>query len=98
MVHTRPGHFGDVQEAIDTAEIDKRPVVGDAPHNSLANLAFLKALEGLILLALALFVGRELVRKDDLALIPVDLDHLQGDALPDELVEVDMLEIAASHM
>jgi hypothetical protein len=39
MADALPAHVGDVQEAIDAAEIDERAEVRDVLHHALANLA-----------------------------------------------------------
>ena len=43
MVDAPPGDVGDVQQAVDAAEIDEGAVVGDVLHHAVEDLAFLQA-------------------------------------------------------
>ena len=44
VVDTAPCHIGNVQEAINTAEINECTVIGDVLDNTLDNLTFFKVL------------------------------------------------------
>ena len=45
VVDPAPGHVGDVQQAVDAAEVDERAVVGDVLDHAVDDLALLEALE-----------------------------------------------------
>ena len=47
MLHALPGHVGDVQQAVDAAEVDERTVVGEVLDHALDDRAFLQTLEQL---------------------------------------------------
>ncbi len=40
MSDTTPGHVGNVQQPIDAAEVDERPVIGDVLDRALDQLTF----------------------------------------------------------
>ena len=48
MAHALPGHVGDVQQAVDTAEVDECAVIGEVLDHALDHGAFLQALEQLL--------------------------------------------------
>ena len=50
MVDPAPAHVGDVQQAVDAAQVDERAEVGDVLDRALADLADLDLLEELLLL------------------------------------------------
>ena len=51
MMNTLPGHIGDVQQAIDTAQVQKGAIVGEVFHHAGDNRAFFQALEQLFALS-----------------------------------------------
>ena len=53
VVDAAPGHVGDVQQAVDAAQVDERAEVGDVLDLALAELADLDLVEQLLLLLLA---------------------------------------------
>ena len=54
-----PGHVGDVQQAVDAAQVDERAVVGDVLDEAVDDLAFREAGDDLrALLGAALFEDR----------------------------------------
>ena len=50
MLDALPGHIGDVQQAVDTAEVDERAVVGEVLDDTFDGVAFLQALQQLLTL------------------------------------------------
>ena len=48
MLHTTPCKVGDVQQAVDTAQIHERAVVGDVLDDALDGDAFAQVLEQLL--------------------------------------------------
>ena len=78
MVDAPPGDVGDVQQAVDAAEIDEGAVVGDVLDHAVDDLAFLEALDQLrALLGAGLFEDGA-ARDDDVAAPLVHLQDLEG--------------------
>src|SRR6185437_7125436 len=94
VLDTGPGHLGDVQQTVDSTQVDERAVVGDAADDTLADITLFERPERIGAALLALLLRGLAVRKDDLAAVAIDFDDLQRDALSDELVQVLVLEIA----
>src|ERR1019366_2040598 len=88
VIDPTPAHVGDVQEAVDAAEIDERAVLGDVLDDAADDLALFQGLEGLRLLLVALFLEEHAPAEDDVAALLVELDDLELVGLPDELVQV----------
>ena len=88
MADAAPRHVGDVQQAVDAAEIDERAVVGDVLHHAAQHLAFGERLERLLLLLGVLLFEEDLAREDDVAALLVDLDDAHPELLPLQRVEV----------
>ena len=80
MIDAAPGHVGDVQQAVDAAQIDEGAVVGDVLDDAVDDLAFLEAGDDLgALLGAALF-EHGAARDDDVAAAAIhleDLEHLR---------------------
>ena len=83
-----PGHVGDVQEAVDAAEVDEGAVLGEVLDDPLDDLAFLELLEGHPLQLGALLLQEHAARQHDVAALLVELDDLEAVRLADEGVEV----------
>src|SRR5262249_45149212 len=81
MVHPAPAHVGDVQEAVDAAEIDERTVLGEVLDDTVDDLAFLELLERLALELGALLLEEHAARQDDVAALLVELDDLELEVL-----------------
>ena len=78
MVDAPPGDVGDVEQAVDAAEIDEGAVVGDVLDHAVDDLAFLEALHQLrALLGAGLFEDGA-ARDDDVAAPLVHLQDLEG--------------------
>src|SRR5579871_5444761 len=77
MVDAPPGNVGDVQEAVDAAEIDEGAVVGDVFHDAVDDLAFLEAGDELLALAGAGLFEHGAARDDDVAAAAVHLEDLE---------------------
>ena len=45
MLDTFPGHIGNVQQAIDAAEVNKRTVIGEVLNDTLDSHTFLQRLQ-----------------------------------------------------
>src|SRR4051794_1264480 len=83
-----PRHVGDVQQAVDAAEIDERAVVGDVLDDALEHLAFGKRLERVLLLLGVLLFEERLAREHDVAALLVDLDDAHAQLLTAQRVEI----------
>ena len=88
MAHASPRHVGDVQQAVDAAQVDERAVVGDVLDDALEHLAFGERLERVLLLLGVLLLEERLARQHDVAALLVDLDHAHAQLLPAQRVEV----------
>jgi hypothetical protein len=89
VVDPAPGHVGDVQQAVDAAEVDERAEVGDVLDRALDELALLEGLHQLGRFASARSLFDELAAADDdVAALGVDLEDLGADLLADELADV----------
>ncbi len=78
MVDAAPGNVGDVQQAVDAAEVNERTVIGDVLDDAVDDLAFLEARHQLgTLLGAGLFED-DAARHDDVAATLVHLQDLEG--------------------
>src|SRR5262249_26027064 len=71
VVDALPAHVGDMQEAVDAAEINERAVIGDGLHNGFADFAFLELADDFGTLAGAALFEHGAARNDDVAALPV---------------------------
>ena len=78
MVHAAPCNVGDVQQAVHTAEIDERAVVGDVLDDALEHLTFLEVLDEFLTLFGAGLFEDGAARDDDVAAALVHLQDLEG--------------------
>src|SRR5262249_2941985 len=77
VIDPAPGNVGDVQQAIDAAEIDEGAVIRDVLDDAIDYLAFLKILHQLLaLLGAGLFEHRA-AGNDDVAAAAVHLQNLE---------------------
>ncbi len=77
MLDTAPGHVGDVQQTVDSTQIDERAVVGDVLHHTLDGRPFLQAFhQGFAVGAHGLF-QHGTARHDDVVALAVELDDLE---------------------
>jgi hypothetical protein len=77
VVDAAPGHVGDVQQAVDTAEIHEGAVFGDVLDHAVDDVAFGQLADDLgALLGAALFEDRA-ARDDDVAAAAVHLEDLE---------------------
>ena len=77
VVDAAPGDVGDMQQTIDTAEINERAVVGDVLHHAIQDHAFLEALDQLAALFRTGFFKHRATRDDDVAAGAVHLQDLE---------------------
>ena len=88
MAHPAPRHVGDVQEAVDAAEVDERAVIGDVLDDALEHLALGEGLQRVLLLLGVLLFEERLAREHDVAALLVDLDHAHAQFLAAQRVQV----------
>ena len=75
MADATPTHIGDVEQAIDAAEIHKRTEVGNIFHNAATDLACLKRFHELLFAFCPFLLDKGTARNNDVASGLVDLEH-----------------------
>src|SRR5207253_296759 len=81
-------HVGDVEQAVDAAQIDERAVVGEVLDDAGEDGALLELLEGVLLQLLALLLEEDAAAEHDVAALLVELDDLELEFFADQLVEI----------
>src|SRR5690606_31706397 len=76
--HALPRHVGDVQQAVDAAQVDERAVVGDVLDDAFADFALLQLADQLRALFSAGFFQDGATRDDDVAARTVHLQDGEG--------------------
>jgi hypothetical protein len=77
VVDAAPGHVGDVQQAVDTAQIDEGAVFGDVLDHAVDDIAFGQLGDHLGALFGAAFFQDGAARDDDVAAAAVHLEDLE---------------------
>ena len=88
MTHALPRHVGDVQQAVDAAEVHERAVIGEVLDHALDDRAFLQALEQLLALLGELALDHRATRNHHVVALAVELDDLELEFLA---LEVDRI-------
>src|SRR6059058_1821878 len=88
MRHAPVAHVGDVQQPIHAAQIDEGAEIGDVLHDALPHLTDLQLLHEDVALGLALRLEQHAPAHHDVAAALVELDNLELEALPQQLVDV----------
>src|SRR5690606_9607781 len=89
MPHPAPGHFGDVEQALDAAaHIDKRSKVCDPADDTGDDHACLELGERLLLSPLVLLFEDRPAREHYVVSLPIEFDDLESQSLSDVLFEV----------
>ncbi len=88
VVDPAPAHVGDVQQAVDAAEVHKGAELGDVLDDALADLADGDLVEQLLLHLLALVLEQLAAGDDDVAAGLVDLEDLALDGAVDVVGDV----------
>src|SRR5436305_2326691 len=83
-----PAHVGDVQEAVDAAEVHEGAELGDVLDDAAADLAGLDLVEQLLLHLLALIFEELAATDDNVAARLVDLEDLALDGAADVVADV----------
>ena len=81
--YTAPREVGDVDETIDTTEVDEGTVRGDVLDDPFEDLTLLKLADDLSLLSFEFSFDEDLMRYDDVLEVLVDLDDLELHSLVD---------------
>ena len=77
MVDAAPGDVGDMQQAVDAAEIDERAVIGDVLDDAVDDLAFFEVGDDLVALFGAALFEHGAARHDDIAAAAIHLQDLE---------------------
>ncbi len=88
MRQAAPAHVGDVQQAVEPAEVDECAVVGQVLHRARQDGALFERAERLFTLAGLLFFEDLFARDDDIAALLVQLDDAHVDRLADIGVQI----------
>src|SRR5690606_27230180 len=88
LAHALPGHVGDVQQAVDAAQVHDRAVASDVLDHALHDCALLEALTQLLPLDAVLVLGHRTAGDDDVVAIAVQLDDLELEFLALEVTRV----------
>ena len=83
-----PGHVGDVEQAVEAAEIDERAVLGEVLDDSGQDRALFQMFERLRALFVLLAFEQFLARDDDVAALLVELDDGDFEGLSLHAVEI----------
>src|SRR5438445_10302398 len=86
--HAVPGELGDMDEAIRRAQVDECAIGRQSGHLAVDFVADLQLFEELASLPGPIFVEGGLLADDQAVALAVDLEDLDADALPDQLLEV----------
>ena len=78
MIDALPGDVGDMQQAVDAAQIDERAVIGDVLDDAVDDLALGQVLHDFGTLLGAGFFHDGAARYDDIAAAAVHLEDLEG--------------------
>ncbi len=88
MLDSAPRHVRDVEQAVDAAEVDEGAEVRDVLDHALPHLILLELLHQLLTLAGALGLEDHAARHDNVPPALVQLDDLELEFLPEQLVDV----------
>ena len=77
VIDPAPGDVGDVQQAVDAAEVDEGAVVGDVLHHAVDDLALFEVLHQFLALLGARLFQHGAARDDDIAAAAVHLQDLE---------------------
>ena len=88
IIYAAPAKICDVDESVDTTQVDKYAVAGDILNGTFKNLAFLQFRDNLLLLSLKLCLDESLMRNNDVTELLVDLNNFELHGLSNELIVV----------
>ena len=88
MLDALPRHVGDVQQAVDAAQVDERAVVGEVLDHALDDRAFLQLVEQFGALGAVFLLDDRAARHHDVVALLVELDDLEFERLALEVARV----------
>ena len=88
IVYAAPRQVCDMDESVNTTEVNEYTVRGDILNGTLEDLTLLELADDLLLLSLELLLDESLMRYNDIAELLVDLDNLELHGLANELIVV----------
>ena len=83
-----PGHIGDVEQSVHTAQVDEDPVIGDVLDKPLDARAFLEDGQGLLAALLPVHFQQGPARQDDISAFLVEFEDFELELLSDQLVQI----------
>src|ERR1700743_828153 len=88
MFNASPRHICDVQQSVETAQVDKRAVFGEILNGTFGNHSLFDFREGLFFHTSSLFHQKEASRKDNVAAFFIKLNNFKFECLTNVLVEI----------
>ena len=88
IVYAAPREIGDVDESVNTAQVNEYTVRSDVLNDTFEDLTLLKLANDFLLLSLDFLLDESLVRYNNVAELLVDLNNLELHSLAYELVVV----------
>ena len=88
MADALPAHVGDVQQAVQTAQVHEHAVFGDVLGLAVHDLAFFQGAQQILTLGITLFFQQHAAGNDHVAAAAVDLQHAEFEFLVDQSVHV----------
>src|SRR5581483_1179436 len=88
MLYALPREIGDMQQAVDAAEIDKRTIVGQVLDHALDHLTFLEVGEQRLAFRGNFLLDHRAARDDDVRALAVDLDDFEFELFAFEITRV----------
>ncbi len=88
MLDALPRQVGDVQQAVDAAEVDERAVIGEVLDHALDGLAFFQTREQRLALGGDFLLHHGAARHDHVVALAVDLDDLEFEFLAFEVARI----------
>src|SRR5690606_22355898 len=85
MAHALPGHVGDVQQAVDAAEVDECAVIGEVLDDALDHGVFLQAVKQLFALDTEFAFDHGATRNHHVVALAIELDDLELEFLAFEV-------------
>ena len=94
MVDTAPAKVGNVDQAVNAAQVNKYTVAGDVLDGTFEDLSFFKFLDDLSFLCFKFILDEGFVRNNHILVFVVDFDHLEfHDFIDKNVVIADRLDI-----
>ena len=83
VIDAAPAHIGDMQQAINTAQVDEGTEVGDILDQTCAEVTYFQVAEKFLLHLLACFFDQPTTRNNDVSTSLIDFQNHAFDVLPD---------------